>query len=115
LATTEITDPSEDCSNKAVIVTNRFRVEASKAALFEEQGGAADIEIIGECRVRVSRLAYLLIDTRHDVEVAFSVISVIGKGEFIDRGPPTSVGTWDIAIGVVHRPSSTDQINIAHY
>jgi hypothetical protein len=39
LTTTEITDPFKDCSNKAIIVTNGFSVEVSKAALFKEQRG----------------------------------------------------------------------------
>lgn len=115
LTTTEITDPSEDCSNKAIIVSSGLSVEVSKTALLEKQGGSADIEIIGESRVTVPRLAYLLIDTRHNVKVTVSVIRVIGKSEFVDRGPPSSVGSRDFDIGVVHWPNCTDQMNIARY
>ena len=76
MTTTEITDPFKDCSNKAIIVTNGFSVEVSKAALFKEQSGSADLEISGESCVMVPCLPYTLIDFRHEVEVA---ISVIGK------------------------------------
>jgi hypothetical protein len=53
LTTTGITDPSKDCSNKAIVVTNELSVKVPKAPLFKEQSGSADLEIIGESCVMV--------------------------------------------------------------
>lgn len=110
MTTTEITDSSEDCSNKAIIVTNGFSVEVSKAPLFKEQSGSADLEIIGESCVMVPSLPYTHVDSRHEVEVTVSVIGVVSESEFIDFSPPPSVGTRDFDIGVLHWPDCTEKI-----
>lgn len=102
MTTTEITDPSKRCSNKAIIVTIGFSVEVSKAPLFKEQSDSADLEIIGESCVMVPCLPYTLNDFRNEVEVAVSVIGVVSESEIIDLGPPPSVGTRDSDIAVLH-------------
>lgn len=110
MTTTEITNPPKDCSNKAIIVTNWFSVEVSKAALLKEQGGSADLEIIGESCVMLPCLSYMLIDPSHDVKVSVSDIGVVSESEFIDLGPPPCVGTRDFDIGVLHWPDCTEKI-----
>lgn len=100
--TAQITDLSEDRSNKAIIVTYGLSVQVSKASLLEDQGRSADVEIIGESRVTVPCLPHPIINTRYAVEATVSVVGVVGQREFIDRRPPASVGTWHFDTGVLH-------------
>jgi hypothetical protein len=95
-ATAEITDPSKDRSDKAIVVTSRLGVKVSKAPLLEEQGCSAHVDVVGERRVTVPCLAYLLINTRDGVEVTVSAVGVVGECELIDLGPPAGVGTRNL-------------------
>ena len=107
-ATTEVSNPSKNCPNKAIIIAFRFGVKMPKASLIKEKYGSASLEIIRERSVMVPCLAYPFFNARHEVEITLSVVGVIREREFIDLGPPASIGTWDLDIGFIHSRNITD-------
>ena len=112
-ATAEVTNLSKNCSYKPIIITARFGIEVSKAPLFKEQYGSASLEIIRERCCTVPCLAYPFVNTRYEVEIAVSVVSVIRESEFFNLGPPVGVGTRDLDKGFIHCRNLTDKIKVS--
>jgi len=100
----------DDCSDEAIVVTNRLGVEVSKASLLEEEGRSANVDIVGEGRIPIPSPSDLSINIRNGVEVIAARIGVKCKSEFVNFVPPVSVGTGDFDVGVVHRPQCTERI-----